>query len=167
MFADNNDVVVELYRKELGGLDADNKYVCRLGVYSAGNAPGDSVPGMARLRPVRLDVGKTQETVQRYKIDISYVLGVRGDYGEFTEIEAEAILDTITNWVNQVGSTCFEKTGLLYNLVFERAGEAVRNKKYATITLTLAGLRSFTPPNPPLNYEIDEAGRYVDDVLLR
>ena len=140
---DYREVSIERYRIDLSQLENDNRFWCRVAVYSGGDNASGQIPGFPSLQPKRVQHGKATDTIQIYNIDVSWNASFRKDDGNLTEFEAEQIKDIIITWVQDIGATVSTLTdGSLATLVYGSSTQATRIRKYATLTITLYAMRS-------------------------
>lgn len=168
LFSYTEDVQVEMWRMDLSRLENKNKYFCRVGIYSGGNNPDGSIPGMDRNRPLRVDAGVSLDTVQQYKIDVSWVAGTVNDDGEFVENLIEDVSDLVAGWIRSISNTVYNLTGGLIPLItYGGISQPTRVRKYATATITIYSLRKLLTieemtPDAPGNFSYVDVDGFVD-----
>lgn len=125
---------IEPSRLEEGG-DLQNLSIpkARISIYEDGDNPTLVVDRM-----------NTLDTMQRYGVDINYVIGYRRDKNPNAENPMLALKDQVINW--SVGTDVYTLTsGMLYFMQFMGTIQPTRNIRYTTIKLNFQARRLLLP----------------------
>lgn len=106
----------------------------RVSIYEDGDSPSLVVDRML-----------VYDTMQRYGVDINYVIGYRRDKNENAENPMLALKDTVIAWANQT-DIYTTTSGMLYYMQYTGSVQPTRNIRYTTIKLNFEARRIMLTP---------------------
>jgi len=148
IFLDSDEYTIDSYRRQLARLENDERYKCRIAIYSGGESTQQSLPGAAQFRPLIVDAMAVKNVMQLYRFEINWRIPFEDEDGAYNELEMEEVKDRILAWGNGKAATISGDTEhTLYGWVYNGCTQTQRIIRYATCTMTFASMRNIVSRN--------------------